>query len=107
MSKSPTTTDDLLPNPFPGAGMREDLFDALNVTIDDVALATGLSISAIEGFLDGSTRVDADLDLRIGRYFGFSDGYFLRLQNLHDIEQVRRRAGADIERIKPLLTESA
>lgn len=99
--KSPTTIDDRLPNPHPGADLRADLFEASGVSIDEAASATGLPTDAIDGFLEGSRRVDADLDLRLGRYFGFSPGYFLRLQNLHDIEEARRSAGSEIDRIRP------
>lgn len=101
MSKSPITTDDRLPNPYPGKDMREDLFEAGGVTVVEAALATGLSVDAIEAFLDGTARVDADFDLRLGRYFGFSPGYFLRLQIAHNLEEVERSAGDEIERIRP------
>ncbi len=107
MSKSPITTDDGLENPYPGADLRADLFEASNLTIAEAATATGLPVSAIEGFLDGTHRVDAEFDLCMGRYFGFSDGYFLRLQNAHDLANARRNAGDALARIKPRLTRAA
>lgn len=107
MSKSPITTDNRLPNPHPGADLRADLFVGMGVTIDEAALATGITVDTIEGFLDGTRRVDADLDLRLGRYFGFSPGYFLRLQNAHDLDEVARTAGAEISRIRPRAAQAA
>lgn len=107
MSKLSITTDEALPNPHPGADLRADLFDAMGVGVDEAALATGLSIGAIEAFLDGSARVDANLDLRLGRYFGFSPGYFLRLQNAYDLEVARRSAGSAIENIRPRAEQAA
>lgn len=107
MSKSPITTEARLQNPHPGADLRADLFDEMGVSIDEAALATGLSVATIEGFLDGTRRVDADLDLRLGRYFGFSPGYFLRLQNAHDLEGARAAAGAEISRIRPRIETAA
>ncbi len=107
MSKLLTTTDDCLPNPHPGADLRADLFDDLGVGIDEAALETGLSVAVIEGFLDGTSRVDADFDLRLGRYFGFSPGYFLRLQNAFDLEEAQRSAGAEISRIRPRTQQAA
>jgi addiction module HigA family antidote len=102
MSKSPITTDNELTNPAPGAGLRDDLLVPLGVDVAEVALATGLSTTAIDGFLDGRLRVDADFDLRFGRYFGFSPGYLLRLQIAHDLENAARDAADDLERIRPL-----
>ncbi|OYU15910.1 MAG: addiction module antidote protein, HigA family [Alphaproteobacteria bacterium PA4] len=107
MLKSPITTDDLLPNPHPGAGFREDLFEAGDISIEETAAATGLSVNALNGFLDGTHRVDADFDLRFGRYFGFSKGFFLRLQNAYDLEEVQRAAGAEIDRIQPRVEHAA
>ena len=103
MSKSPITID----APHAGADLRADLFDALDVTVAQVAAETGLAPAQIDGFLDGSLRIDAEFDLRLGRYFGFSPGYFLRLQNAHDLRAVRQRAGADIEQIRPRADRAA
>ena len=107
MSKSQTTTDASLPNPHPGADLRADLFEASGISIGEAALATGLSVDAINGFLDGTTRVEAELDLRLGRYFGFSTGFFLRLQNAYDLEEAKRASGAEIEAIQPRVQHAA
>jgi plasmid maintenance system antidote protein VapI len=38
----------------------------------------------------------------LARYFGMSEGFFLRLQNSYDLEEVLRgRSGAEIDRIVP------
>jgi addiction module HigA family antidote len=103
MLKSPITTD----APHAGADLRVDLFEALDVTVAQVADKTGLTPTQIDGFLDGAARIDAEFDLRLGRYFGFSPGYFLRLQNAHDLREARQRAGAEIERIQPRVDRAA
>jgi antitoxin HigA-1 len=38
---------------------------------------------------------------RLARYFGLSEGFFLRLQTDHDIMQTRRTLGAELDRITP------
>jgi plasmid maintenance system antidote protein VapI len=46
--------------------------------------------------------VNAETDLRRGRYFGVSEGFFLGQQDDYDLEEVRRsKAGAEIDRIVP------
>ena len=45
--------------------------------------------------------VDADIDLRLARYFGVSEGFFLGLQNDFDLEEVRREKAKDLDRIVP------
>jgi plasmid maintenance system antidote protein VapI len=51
--------------------------------------------------LECRVAVDADIDLRLGRYFGMSEGFFLRLQNSYDLEEVRRARGRELDRIVP------
>lgn len=107
MSRSTTSTDDGLPDLHAGADMRADLFDSRGLTVGEVAAATGLSVAAIDGFLDGDCRIDADFDLRMGRFFGFSPGYLLRLQVSYDLIAARRRSGAEIEAIAPHFDHAA
>jgi addiction module HigA family antidote len=102
-----TSTDEWIDNVYPGADMREDLFDGLGVTVAEAADATGLSATAIDGFLNGTHRVDANFDLRMGRFFGLSMGYFLRLQNSCDLMEAKRRDGAVIEAIQPRFERAA
>jgi len=87
--------------------MRADLFDARGVSVAEVAAATGLTTEAIDGFLNGSSRIDAEFDLRMGRYFGFSPGYFLRLQVGYDLIAARRQSGDAIEAIEPRFYQAA
>lgn len=45
--------------------------------------------------------ITADTDLRLVRYFGLSEGFFLRLQADHDLMQRRRMIGKDLAAIEP------
>jgi antitoxin HigA-1 len=102
MSKSSTITD--APNPNPGFGLREDLLEPLGQSVEDVARATGLSTARIAAVLDGKEPIDAHFDLRFGRYFGYSPGYFMRLQLQHDIATARQTVGAELDAITPFQT---
>ena len=43
----------------------------------------------------------ADTDLRLCRFFGLSEGYFLGLQNAYDTLEAKRRIVAQVAKIKP------
>ena len=103
MSNSST----IIENPHPGFDFRADLFEASDVSVVEAAAATGLSEAAINGFLDGTHRVDAEFDLRLGRWFGFSPGYFLRLQNAFDLDEVTRLHAAELASIRPRIDQAA
>lgn len=101
MSGSGTITkdDDLLDNVHPGEILREDFLIGGDVPVEQVVSASGIERQKLLDLLAGKTAVDADSDLRLGRYFGMSEGFFLRLQNSFDLEEVRRAKGAEIEKI--------
>ena len=49
----------------------------------------------------GKRGVTADTDLRLARYFGLSEGFFLGLQADYDLMQRRRQIAAELETISP------
>ncbi|HEX8664440.1 MAG TPA: HigA family addiction module antitoxin, partial [Beijerinckiaceae bacterium] len=49
----------------------------------------------------GKRAVTADTDLRLTRYFGLSEGFFLRLQADHDLMARRREIGEELGAISP------
>ena len=104
MSVSRTTIpdDERLDNVHPGDVLREDFLIGTGITIEEVSKGTGISAARLTALLGCEVDIDADLDLRLGRYFGMSEGFFLRLQNSYDLEEVLRgNGGAEIERIIP------
>lgn len=103
MSGSRTTTrdEDRLENIHPGEILREDFLIGSEIPLAEVSEGAGIPVDALAAVLDGSARIDAVLDLRLGRYFGMSEGFFLRLQNDYDLEEVRRSRGSELDRIVP------
>jgi plasmid maintenance system antidote protein VapI len=55
----------------------------------------------IHAIVNGTRSVTADTDLRLSKFFGLSEGYFLRLQNAFDMLEAKRRGAKDIAKIKP------
>jgi antitoxin HigA-1 len=45
--------------------------------------------------------ITADTDLRLARYFGLSEGFFLGLQMDYDLMQRRREIDRDLKAIRP------
>jgi addiction module HigA family antidote len=93
--------EDRLPNVHPGDVLREDFLIGSEIRLEEVAGATGVPRSRLVALLETRASIDADTDLRLGRYLGMSEGFFLRLQNLFDLEEARRLMNGDLERITP------
>jgi addiction module HigA family antidote len=101
-SRATIDDKDRLENVHPGDILREDFLIGGEIPIAEVSAGTGILVDRLEALLACQIEVDADMDLRLGRYFGMSEGFFLRLQNSYDLEEVRRsKAGAEIDRIVP------
>ena len=49
----------------------------------------------------GKRSLTADTDLRLSRYFGVSEGFFLGLQSDYDLMQRRREIEDELKRIEP------
>lgn len=96
-----TEDDDLLDNVHPGAILREDFLIGSELAIDQIAQATGIPPARLEFLIAECERVDAAIDLRLARYLGISEGYFLGLQIDFDLEEERRTHGGELDRIVP------
>lgn len=91
--------DDLLDNVHPGDILREDFMIGSEIPLTEVAQKAGIDPRRLAQLVEGKIPVDADVDLRLGRYLGMSEGFFLRLQNNYDLEKVRRSRGAELAKI--------
>ena len=90
-----------LKNPHPGEILQEEFIEPLGMSQNALAQAIGVPSNRINELVRGRRGISADTDLRLARYFGLSEGYWLRLQNTYDMMEARREAGKAISRIKP------
>lgn len=101
MSKSSTTTAELLPNPHPGEILAEEFLKPMELSQSALARALAVPPRRINEIVLGKRAVTADTDLRLARYFGLSEGFFLRLQNDFDLMERRRKIGGVLRGIRP------
>jgi len=103
MSKSATITEqaDWLKNPTPGDVLMEDFLKPLGLSQTALARAIGVPPRRINEIVLGKRSVTADTDLRLSRYWGVSEGFWLGLQIDYDLMERRRQLGAELEKISP------
>ncbi len=99
-SKTITGDDDRLNNVHPGDVLREDYMIGSEIPIEEVAEEAGLNLTQLSAILGCQRPVDANVDLRLARYLGVSEGFFLGLQIDHDLEEVRRSHGSELDKIR-------
>lgn len=98
-SRTITRDDGLLDNVHPGSILREDFLIGSEIPVEEVVTGAGIAIDRLTAILAETAAVDANIDLRLARYFGMSEGFFLGLQIDYDLEEERRAHGPELARI--------
>jgi addiction module HigA family antidote len=92
---------DFLPNPHPGDILLEDFLKPMGLSQNALARAVNVPPRRINEIVLGKRSLTADTDLRLARYFGVSEGFFLGLQADYDLMQRRREIEDELRRIEP------
>ena len=103
MSRSSTTTaeDERLPSPHPGEILFEEFLKPMGLSQNALARAIHVPPRRINELVLGKRSISADTDLRLARYFGVSEGFFLGLQNDFDLMERRRSIESELHTIDP------
>lgn len=96
-----TENEELLPNPHPGEILLEEFLLPMHLSQNGLARAIHVPPRRINEIVLGKRVVTADTDLRLARYFGLSEGFFLGLQADYDLMQRRRLIADELKTIEP------
>jgi antitoxin HigA-1 len=91
----------LLPNPHPGEILMEEFLKPMELSQTALANAIGVPPRRINEIVLGKRAITADTDLRLARYFGMSEGFFIGLQTDYELMQRRREIGDKLKAIRP------
>lgn len=86
----------------PGEVLAEEYLAPLGLTQHRLAVAVGVPPRRINEIVHGKRRVSADTALRIARYFGTSERFWMNLQGRYDLEVERDRLASVLAEIHPL-----
>lgn len=93
-----------LKNPHPGDILKYEFIDEIGMSQNQLADSINVPRNRIHAIVNGTRSVSADTDLRLCKFFGLSEGYFLRLQNLYDTMEAKRSIAKQVEKIIPYQT---
>ena len=83
----------------PGEMLEEEFLKPLGLTKYRLAKDIGVPPQRIGDIVAGKRSITADTDLRLCRYFGLSDGWWLRGQVAYDTALAREQLAKELERI--------
>ena len=91
-----------MPPIHPGEVLMADFLEPLGVTQHHVAVSIGVPPRRINEIVLGMRRISADTALRLAKYFGTSERFWINLQARYDLEVERDQLGPVLDAITPL-----
>ena len=82
----------------PGEVLNEEFLIPLGISQNRLAKETSVPPRRINEIVHGARAVSADTALRLARYFGTSERFWLNLQARHDLEVEKNRLGGRLQR---------
>ena len=103
MSNSSTTADSGRIAPIhPGEILLEDFIEAFGITQNRLAVAIDVPPRRINEIVHGKRGITADTAIRLARYFGTSEEFWMNLQSHYELRVERRALEQKVASITPL-----
>lgn len=96
-----------MPPIHPGEVLLEDFLKPLGVSQYRLAKDLRVPPRRINEIVHGTRSITADTALRLSRYFGTTDRFWLNMQARYDLEIEKDRLGARIEKEVPVLARAS
>ena len=90
----------------PGEVLLEEFMKPLGISQYRVSKDLGVQARRINEIVHGKRAVTADTALRLARYFGTSERFWLNLQTLYDLEMAKDRLGDRVAKEVRVLVRS-
>lgn len=91
----------IMPPVHPGELLREEFLEPMGITPYRLAKDIGVPVQRVHELVHERRGVTADTALRLSRYFGMSEGYWMNAQKRHELEVEKDRLGEELESISP------
>jgi antitoxin HigA-1 len=86
----------------PGEILLEEFLGPLNISQYQLAKEISVPARRINEIVHGQRRITADTALRLARFFGTSERFWINLQSRYDLEVEKDRLGGALDGIRPL-----
>lgn len=90
-----------IPNSTPGEILATEFLKPMGLSQNALARAIRVPPRRINEIVLGRRAVTADTDLRLARYFGLSEGFWMGLQADYELMERRRAIARELAAIKP------
>ena len=85
----------------PGEILLEEFLKPMGISQYRLAMAIGVPARRINEIVHGLRGITADTGLRLSRFFGLSEGFWVNLQTRYNLEIEKEQIAGALEKIKP------
>jgi len=85
-----------------GTVLKEEFIEPHKLTVEQVAKAISVPAWRLFAVIDGGEPMAADLDLLLTKYFGLTEGYFLRMQELYNLRLAKQKLRKKLSNVIPV-----
>lgn len=96
------STDHSMDPVHPGEILDEEFLQPLGITQYRLSKDIGVSARRINEIVHGTRGISANTALRLARYLGTSERFFLNLQEHYDLEVEKDKIAGELDQIVPL-----
>ena len=89
-----------VPYPTPGEVLLEEFLLPMGISKYRLAQAIHVRPTRIGQIVAGERSITADTGLRLSRFFGLNDSFWVGLQADYDLAKAREEIGADLDQIE-------
>ena len=94
--------DYLIELPTVGEILRVEFMEPLGVSSYKLAKEINVPVSRIQEILKDRRKITPDTSMRLAKYFGVTEKYFLDMQNDIEIRKLKETMGDEIDKIQPI-----
>ncbi len=98
--------DVIMPPVHPGEILLTEFLEPLELSQYQLARSISVPARRINEIVHGDRRITADTALRLARFFGTSERFWINLQSRYDLEIEKDRLGPALDDIQPLTAAS-
>lgn len=98
--------DTIMAPVHPGEILLEEFLGPLGISQYQLAKAVAVPPRRFNEIVHGQRRISADTALRLARYFGTSERFWMNLQARYDLEIEKDKLGTALDDIQPLRAAS-
>ncbi|KRM03264.1 HigA family addiction module antidote protein [Limosilactobacillus gastricus] len=91
-----------IPTPQFSEVLKEEFMEPYGLSAYRLAKEINVPVSRIQDLLHDRRQVSLDTSIRLGRFFGMSDRYFLNVQLNLELRQIKNEKADEYQKIKPI-----